>query len=161
MSDAAADEYKEKLNMAGLEVFLTEGTDVESHFLCPDHVVSVAPEISRETAVKLIDEATIECREKSVERCINSWVTEAQQKKNKGGPSVNHGKIATEAGHAYNASPERYRYGKSVRGVLVGKLQKELGRNVELLQSSPAIVVPDLKRIAEEVAATGDAGGSD
>lgn len=151
MSDQKAQEYTRSLAEAGMEVFLTSGTDIESHFLNIDHIASLVPEVDRAVAEQLIDEATTESRALSVERCINHWHNEAQRARNKGGPDVNVGRISAEANDAYNGDPTRYRYGKRVRGVVVSKLQARLGRNVNIIQESPALNVPQLREIARRL----------
>jgi hypothetical protein len=158
MSEAAIDEYLNKIHAAGLEVFLTGGTDVESHFLNISHILSIVPGIEREQAERLLADATAQCREKSVERFINHRLSEAQRARNKGGPEPNAGRIAAEANRAYDADPSRFRYGKTVKGVLAGLLQRILGRNVELSQVSQALAVPQLSALAQSIAAAHEQG---
>lgn len=152
MSDDMAEKYQHDLSEAGLETFLTTGTDVESHLLVVDHLLAIALGISREAVERFVEEATAESREKSVERCINHWLSEAQRARNKGGPEPNAGRISAEANRAYDNDPVRYRYGKRVLGVVKSKLQEALGRNVELAQVSPALAVVQLRTIANELA---------
>ncbi|WP_413457810.1 hypothetical protein [Herbaspirillum huttiense] len=73
----------------------------------------------------------------------NHWNNEAQRDRNKGGTEVNVGRISAEANAAYDGDPIRYRYGKRVRGVVASKLQAHLGRNVDIVQASPALSVSD------------------
>lgn len=153
MSDAAADDYSARLVAAGLDVFLTPGTDVESIFLSVEHVLAVAPDISAEVAQRLLDEATADSRPVSVERCINHWLTEAQRARNKGGAEPNAGRIAADANAAYDQNPLRYRYGKRVMGLLTAKLQQALGRNVALSQSTLALNLQPLRDMAEVIRA--------
>lgn len=152
MTNEAAEEYKNNLRTAGLDTFLTTGTDVESHLLNVDHLIEVAPEITREQMEALVIEATEETREKSLEKCINHWLTEAQRARNKGGAEPNAGRIAAEANRHYEADPSRYRYGKGVLGILKSKIQQRLGRNVELSQISPGLEVDQLRQIARALA---------
>jgi hypothetical protein len=156
MTDQAAEDYRRTLAEASLDVFLTSGTDVESHFLSADHILTIAPDIDRETAERVLREATEESRSNSVERCINHWLAEAQRSRNKGGPEPNAGKISADANKAYDENPTRFRYGKRVRGVVAAKLQVILGRNVELAQVSPALSVEQLQVIARGLVATGE-----
>jgi hypothetical protein len=151
MTDATAEEYAAKLTEAGLDVFLTPGTDVESIFLNVEHILAVAPDINADVARRLLEEATAESRPVSVERCINHWLTEAQRARNRGGAEPNAGRIAASANEAYEQNPVRYRYGKRVMGVLRAKLQQTLGRNVALSQSSPALKLDQLHQVAEAV----------
>ena len=131
--------------------FITTGTDVESHFLNIDHIASLVPEVDRVVAEQIINEATAESRAISVERCINHWNNEALRDRNKGGPEVNVGRISADANAAYDGEPIRYRYGKRVRGLVASKLQARLGRNVDIVQASPALSVPQLQDIAHRL----------
>lgn len=151
MSDEKAQAYSQSLAAAGMEVFLTSGTDIESHFLNIDHIASLVPEVDRAAAEQLINEATAESRALSVERCINHWHNEAQRDRNKGGEEVNVGRISAAANAAYDGDPTRYRFGKRVRGVVASKLQARLGRNVNIVQESPALNVPQLREIARRL----------
>ena len=153
MSDEAAERYRADLSAAGLEVFLTSGTDVESHFLNVDHIVTIVPDIDRAEVERIVQEATGESREISVERYINHRVAEARQARNKGGPEPNVGRIAAETNQAYGENPIRFRYGKRVRGVVASKLQAALGRNVELMQASAPLAAPQLQEIAVQLQA--------
>jgi energy-coupling factor transporter ATP-binding protein EcfA2 len=152
MTDEAAKKYRSELSDAGLDVFLTDGTDIESHFLNVDHIATIAPDIDKTSIEQMLSDATDESREKSVERCINHWLSEAQRARNKGGPEPNAGRISAEANRAYDENPVRFRYGKRVRGVLVAKLQEAVGRNVELSQTSTSLSVIQLSEIAKELA---------
>ncbi|MFP3756250.1 ATP-binding protein [Cupriavidus sp. SIMBA_020] len=151
MTDEKAELYSRSLTDAGMAVFLTTGTDVESHFLNVDHIALLVPEVDRPVAEQMVNEATSESRAISVERCINHWHNEAQRDRNKGGPEVNVGRISADANAAYDAEPIRFRYGKRVRGVVASKLQARLGRNVDIVQASAALSVPQLQDIARRL----------
>ncbi|MGY0619871.1 AAA family ATPase [Lysobacter sp. A378] len=153
MSDDLAVKYQEDLTEAGLESFLTFGTDIESHLLSVDHLSAIAPGVNRDALERMVEEATAASREKSVERCINHWLSDAQRARNKGGPEPNAGRISADANREYDENPIRYRYGKRVLGVVKSKLQEALGRNVELAQVSPALSVPQLRAIADGLVA--------
>lgn len=45
-------------NLGNVRVFITEGSDVESYFLCPDHVAAVC-DISRERAIQLMHDVAL------------------------------------------------------------------------------------------------------
>ncbi|MGC4241140.1 MAG: AAA family ATPase [Herbaspirillum sp.] len=151
MKDEKAAEYVRDLSDAGLNVFLTTGTDVESHFLNVNHIVSLAPELDPAVVEQIINEATAETRATSVERCINHWHNEAQRNRNRGGGEVNVGRISADANAEYDRDPQRNRYGKRVRGIVASKLQAHLGRNIDMLQSTPALSVPQLAEISRGI----------
>lgn len=145
------DAYRRDIVDAGLEVFFTIGTDIESHFLNADHLLTIAADVNREAAERILEEATEESRAKSVERCINHWHAQAVRNRNKGGAEPNAGRIAAEANQAYDDDPIRFRYGKRVRGLVASKLQALVGRNVNLAQVSPALRIPALEEISNEI----------
>lgn len=151
MSDDDVQDFADKLQAAGLTSFITDGTDIEGYLINADHLVSIAGELSHEQAEQLIQEATLESREKSVERFINHRHNAAQRARNRGGEEPNPGRISREAHTDYDNNPVRYRYGKRVLGLVKSKMQQTLGRNVELSQVSSALSVPRLRDLADQL----------
>lgn len=151
LSDENAQNYIDQIVAAGMEVFLTAGTDVESHFLNVDHILAIVPDVEREVAERILAEATQETADVSLERCINHWVAEAQRARNRGEGELNHGRIAAQANAAYAADPLRYRYGKRVRGEVAAKIQAVLGRNINLVQVSDALSVAQLRELSTRI----------
>ncbi|MDL1862638.1 chromosome segregation protein SMC [Betaproteobacteria bacterium PRO7] len=149
MTDQEVDEYRRKLAAAGIEAFITTGTDIESHLLDPQHLSTIAQSMPTERIAEIVNEVTAETRELSIERMTNSLIKAAQARRNReGGAEPNYGAIAQEARARYDADPVRYRVGKLVLGRVAARLQHELGRNVRCAQDSAALRVPELVQLA-------------
>ena len=147
LSDDEVSDLSERLTKKGISVFITAGTDTESHFICAKHINHLYPALSFEEIQTLIEEATAEIKDKSIEKFINSR-TESILKE---GKKPNNGKIFLECKRKYEQNPIRYRYGKSVIGVLKDKIQQKLGvNNVDFYQISPYIEDPTLKKFAQD-----------
>lgn len=151
MTDAEVDDYKRQLRDAHLESFVTEGTDMECYLLNASHIHDLANELSLQQIEVMINEATAESRDLSIERFTNHRHNAAVRTRNRGGSEPNVGRISREAMEAYDADPVRYRYGKRVQGLLKAKVQQALGRNVEHCQVTNALSVSELREIADQI----------
>jgi hypothetical protein len=87
------------------------------------------PGVTIERIQELIDQATAETADKSVEAIVNQRTMEAFKARQTGGAPPNHGAIAVQAKNDYDSDPSRYRRGKSTLGRLQALLQQELGSN--------------------------------
>lgn len=130
-------------------LFQTKGYDLESYFLNPEHIHTLYPEIEIQTIVDLIKQATEETREKSLDKLytkIEYYRKEAE--KNGEYYKFSYPKTMKMLDSLYDENPERYRYGKTVLGNLVGKLQKGKG-TIDLLKKTDKIFIPEIKKILE------------
>ena len=64
---------------------------------------------------------------------------------------INNWKISHQADEDYKQSPVKYCHGKSVLGILLGKIQKEIGDNADLFRVSEFIRDEDLEKIAAQI----------
>jgi ABC-type branched-subunit amino acid transport system ATPase component len=152
LDDAEVEAFKVRMTQAGLRPFVTEGTDIESMFLNPNHLVSVAVPLTLEKVEQLLEQATAQCEDASIQRMTNSRVKAAQVKRNKeGGDEPNYGQIAANSSALYAANPLRYRLGKSVLGRVTALIQQELEHNVECAQQSEFVRVQMLVGLKEPV----------
>ncbi|MES1191261.1 MAG: AAA family ATPase [Steroidobacter sp.] len=143
--------YTQKLNAAGLHVFVTNGVDIESHFLNAQHLSVLVPDLPQYRIQEIIDVATNETQDKSIERLTNSRIKTAQQRRNKeGGGEPNYGQIAAQARIDYMASPDTYRFGKTVLGRVVALIQGEVAHNIIVAQASPHLGVPTISALTAE-----------
>lgn len=67
----------------------------------------------------LIDQATAEMANKSIEALVNQRTAEAFRQRQAGGATPNHGAIAVQAQADYAANQETFRRGKAVLGRLI------------------------------------------
>lgn len=130
-------------------LFVTDGYDVESYFINAQHISALYPDVSVEIAQQLIDEATDETRTKSLDKLfarIEFSRTEFEERKEL--IKFSYSNCIDELTNLYEGNKERYRYGKTTLGVLIGKLQPGRGR-INLLQNTDKIQIPLLKNIVE------------
>lgn len=132
-------------------LFKTTGYDLESYFINPVHLNALYPSISLDELNLMIEEATKEVESKSMDKLlVRLEIYRAAYEKNGELQKFSPTKYIKQITDAYAANPERYRYGKSVLGVLVAKMQKKLGRNINPLSHSDKIQIPELIVIAKE-----------
>jgi hypothetical protein len=130
---------------------LTKGTDVESHYLCAEHINNLYPRITIDRAQEIINQATEEAKEKSIEKFINTRSQKALQESRQIGRFPNNGMIAREARAHYDADPLRYRHGKKVIGLLKSLVQREIGGNIDIYRPTNHIKDHSLVEIAKEI----------
>ncbi|MBK9246092.1 MAG: AAA family ATPase [Burkholderiales bacterium] len=142
--------FSQRLKESGLHALVTQGTDIESHLLRPDHLATVAQPLSVERLTEIVAQATELARATSIEKFTNSQVAAAQRHRNRtGGGEINYGQIAADAQAKYAANPERFRHGKTVLGRVVALIQQELGHNVQVVQESNCLQIPWLCDLAK------------
>ncbi|WP_084802025.1 AAA family ATPase [Bradyrhizobium sp. Ec3.3] len=115
-------------------IWLSKGTKVDSPDINTTEVLLELgaldnPSVSVERIQRLIDQATDETTDKSIEAIVNQRTTEAFRKRQAGGEPPNHGAIAIKAKNDYSSDPSKLRRGKIALGRLVALLQQELGAN--------------------------------
>ena len=147
------EDYKKKMEDAGMICFFTKGTDIESNYLSPEHINFIYPNISIECAKQFIDESIQEVESKSIETFINSrnQIESNNRRKNKETKQLNPGKISREANSKYQEIPRRYCHGKSVFGVLRSKIQKEIGGHANLFKATEFLKDEQLDSIAKDI----------
>lgn len=129
MSDEYAQVFENRLNDVSINPLLTDSNDIECCFLNAGHLRALNPGVTIERIQELIDQATAETADKSVEAIVNQRTMEAFKARQTGGAPPNHGAIAVQAKNDYDSDPSRYRRGKSTLGRLQALLQQELGSN--------------------------------
>lgn len=151
LTNAAAAQYVEGLERAGVEPFLTEKNDLESYFLNPQHIHELNDRISVARIEELLGQATAETAARSVEAIVNQRTLQAFKERRDGGPQPNHGEIAVQAHADYEDAPATMRRGKEVIARLRSLLQQELGENPRIFFSSPHLRSDNLRAIAENI----------
>ena len=129
MNNDEATRFETRLNASNITPLLTALSDIELYFISADHLHALNPSVSATRIQQLIDQATQETADQSVETIVNLRTQEAFKLRQAGGAQPNHGAIAVTAKHDYDADPAVYRRGKIVMGRLISLLQKELGAN--------------------------------
>ncbi len=132
------------------QLFLTSGYDVEAYFLNPEHINALDPGISIVEAEKLINEATTETRDKSLDKLlgqIEKYRREAVD--NNQFNEFSYTKTIKLLTQKYDSNPERYGYGKTVLGRLIDKLRSKKSK-IDILHNSNKIIIPSLVELLVE-----------
>ena len=151
MSDEEVQAYKERLEPMGIKVFVTGGNDAESHLINSAHVHSLYPQISQQRAEELIEEVLVERREAILEKYINTIFNRILQASYRGGDKPNAGAISLTCTQHYDGNMRGYLHGKIVESALRGKLQAEMGVNIDLCKISAHISCADLQMFSNEI----------
>ncbi len=151
LTDEEAEDFRETIETAGMRCFLTKGTDIESHYLLSAHINSLYPQITLERAQAILDDCIKEVKHKSIEKFINSRTQIETIECRKRGAQPNHGRISIKVNELYEENPNKYCYGKSVLGHFKGKLQQEIGTNVDLFRVTEFIKDEKLDEIANSI----------
>lgn len=153
LSDDEIAAYKAALekDCKHVAVFVTDGTDAESHFVNSDHIRSVFPKLEKTQVDALIDRATEATSEHSIKTFINVRTDIDGSKERKLGRQLDYGGLAFKCQKDYGANPVRYRHGKRVLRKLRQILQEELKLTSSPFVSSANIKVKSLAEIAEEI----------
>lgn len=152
------DRVKERLtnlNKSGKikhHLFQTSGYDLENYFINTQHIFSLYPNFTIETIDQLIIESTLETKDKSMDKLYNKMEQKRKEYENRGELfKFSNSNAIKELQELYDSNIERYRYGKTVLGVLIGKLANGYG-NIDLLQKTDKINIPFLKAIIDNQA---------
>ncbi len=124
-------------------LFLTQGYDIESHYLNKKYIKALVPNISEELIKEIIHQATIECEDISLEKIG----TAMQNKNNPPSPQ----KIVKKAQEKYNENIERYRYSKKVFYRVVEILKEQHNFQGSPYQKSSFLENSSLSNVAKKV----------
>jgi AAA ATPase domain len=94
MSEQASERFVQRLTDANISALLTESNDIECYFINADHISTLNPAVTVARARELIDQATAETRDKSIESIVNLRTEEAFRRRQLGEGPPNHGAIA-------------------------------------------------------------------
>lgn len=112
LTDEEANKYEEDLRGLGFTPFLTDGTDVESHFLNVAYLGECFPHLRQDEIEALLSQATQDLRDKSIEICGNTRIEASNRARSAGGPKESLTAIALASAQAFDTNPARYRHGK-------------------------------------------------
>lgn len=132
-------------------VFVTEGTDAESHFLNPHHLTNVCAPLTKEQCELLVQRATSAESEYSIKAFINTRTPLELAKKRKTGDQLDHGALALECRTSYNAAIVRYRHGKRVLRHVRNLMQCEFKVEPSVFNKSDKLAVTELAALATEI----------
>lgn len=133
LTEEEIDIIRQKVENKGFIFFTTNGVDIESNFINPNHINALYPQLTIETINRIIEEATNDTERDSLDRILKRY---AIQKKS-----------GVEFLDMYHQNKERFRYGKKVFGRLKGKIQQLIGENPNLLRATDSIIIDELNNI--------------
>lgn len=142
LSDEEVTLLDTRFRKAGIHFFCTAGVDVESHFVNREHIKLLTDQLTDEEIDALINAATPETRQDSIDRFIDHVLGTGRPPQN--GYAAEIQRINAE----YDKSPVRYRYGKKVLGLLKAKLHKAGCKGVRLESVSDALKLASIEQIA-------------
>lgn len=148
MNEAEVEKWETEIRKMGVNPFLTIGVDVESHFLIAKHLARLNEKTEKEIS-ELIDGATIENRNLSIEKYVNGRTDIAKKTGTFG--SVNIGQLATSAPGEIDSNPERYRHSKTVLKTLRRHFQEHYGCNMRVVEASPELEDDALAALAKKL----------
>jgi len=128
LNDEESNEWERQVREIGVEPFLTDGVDLETHFLDPSYLAAVNPGRSVDEFKQLLDDTTTELAGRMIECYVNGRVQVARDAGN--ARTTNHGKLATEAQSAVAKNPLRYRHGKIFLKALRRRYQEKYSSNL-------------------------------
>jgi energy-coupling factor transporter ATP-binding protein EcfA2 len=149
MSEANATGFEARLQQTDVHPFLTDLSDIEGSFLNAEHLCALNPDIPLMRMRELLDTATVETANLSVEAIVNQRTEEAFRVRNQGGGPPNHGAIAVQAQQDFTADTVRFRRGSVVIGRLQMLIQEEQGGNARIFFPSQHLRSDRVRAIAE------------
>jgi energy-coupling factor transporter ATP-binding protein EcfA2 len=153
LTDEEITQFINEIEKYNINCFITEGTDVESHFICDKLIHELYPSITLNRAQEIIEEAINESEEKSIEKFINSRtnIEYAKYNKNSQFKRPNVGKMTFEIQKQYSNNKLRYMHGKSVLKRIKDILQREVHNNVNLFISCNCLKNEKLSKFSSEL----------
>jgi len=153
MTIEEAAEYEDRLKKGAPQalVFVTQGTDAESHFLNPNHFHTLESTLEVATVEALVDRATKESAAYSLTAFINSRTPVETARLRKENKQVNHGELALECSKKYDADTIRYRHGKRVVRAVRNLLQNEKKLNPDPFRKTEHIADAKLVAFAKAI----------
>jgi energy-coupling factor transporter ATP-binding protein EcfA2 len=151
MEQLEADRFEQTLESLGFHPFLTMPSDVEGYFLNSLHLHALNPAIPVEEIDALINKAIQDSRHTTLEKMINLRTEQAFRRRQAGGGSPNHGRIAATAQAELDADPRGSCRGKEVLKCLQALLQQRLRANPRIYFPSEHLVVEPLRLMAQQI----------
>lgn len=150
LTDNEGNDWSVNMRKMGAAPFLTDGVDVESHYINAQHIATLN-NLSPAEVATLIDDATDSCQRASVEKYVNGRTD--LEKKNGTFGKLNLGQMAVDAPSLIEKDKERYRHSKTVLKTLRNKFQERYGTNMKIIQVTEHLRSNHLVTIASKLPA--------
>lgn len=149
LSDDEVTSWQEQMRELGVEPFVTDGVDVESHFISAEHLAILNPTLDQSEFEQLIDEVATEANDELIRKMVNGWVDIARKRGTLGNTDI--GDLAIRAPRELAAEPERFRHGKILLKRLRAKFRERTGQNLIDLRTSEKVKHEFLDTVAERI----------
>lgn len=148
-TDAEIRDWETEIRNMGAEPFVTDGVDIESHFLNSEYLHSVNHGLSLDEAESLIQTSMDASRGDSISHYVNGRCDIEKRDRTFG--TLNLGNLAVQAPQVYESAPKRYCHSKTVMSELRQLFQGQFQRNLEVRTPSPLICSQVLSSIVRRV----------
>lgn len=146
-TDEEIDVARASFLASNLTLFVTGGTDAESHYISVSHVQELIKGIDISEITAAVVTAQKSARLESETRLSRAIYRRAKQAAHSPHHEPNPVTTVDEARKLLDANPTRWTYGKKAFGVFVGELQRGRG-TIKLLVETKALSVPELNVVA-------------
>lgn len=146
LTDEEVNNLGKRVKKHGFKLFITTGVDIESLYLNLEHILELYPDLTEENINEILEKATDECREKSVDRLIDYAMSNESPPRNGA-----YSKRIKELNELYDNNKVRFRYGKKVLGRASAKIQRKIKENPDLIQETAHIKSKVLCLISKEL----------
>ncbi len=147
MSDDEVNAYRTSLEAEGLELFVTKGNDIETHFLNPAHLAALNPGASVETCAAVLAEAIQDSKDESIKAIVETRLQRANKRRGVTGESVSPGDIAIQASRDYESDSSKYTKGKPTLKAVKRRLQAALRTNPRIESPSDHLKDETLRQL--------------
>jgi energy-coupling factor transporter ATP-binding protein EcfA2 len=148
LTDDESAAWKTEIRALGSDPFLTNGVDVESHFLNPEHLAELNnAEVA--TMLDIMQRAAEECETLSVEKYVNGR-SDIEKKAGTFG-RLNLGQLAATAPTIVSSNTPRFLHAKTVMRAVRRIYQQENSGHLRTLEPSAHIRVPSLVSISQRL----------
>ncbi len=143
LTDAEIIKLETQFEEIGINLFITNGTDIESHYVNELHVNKCYPEISIQRAKKLIEQSFEEVKEKSIDLLKKKEFGEKYKNKSS--------HLENAINDIYTNNKLRFSQGKALYKCLKKIIQKEIKENPNLEVTSEYLKIDKLEGISRKI----------
>lgn len=147
-----AEEWEKSVRAIDVEPFLTDGVDVETHFLTREHLVAVNKDRSEAEIDQLLNETEAAVADGMIENYVNGRIQVEREAGN--GAKVNAGKLATEGRKAVAGDQKRYRHGKKFLKEIRRRHQERFNENLVVFSPNTTLRHDVLSGVAKKAFGT-------
>lgn len=153
LSEVEVSEFRTSLgnSCTSCTLFITDGTDIESHFLGLDHLCAILTSLNRAQIEALVKRANEDTAEESLKIFIRSRFQIDTQRLRRFGKQVDIGECSVACTTQFNANSVSLRHGKLVLSRLRFLLKSEHNLSTNLVQSSKFLGNPAITALAKAI----------